>query len=218
MTNAPVLVEEKLTIYSPDQARREMTRLDQGYSDLAVLRDAIPSLLGVGIDEAAVQEPVGFGATWNLKEPYLAADAHEGDRAVKTIESSLICNSYNTGSEHVGVFATVMKPDVGDEKVDLFVLRTSDFIIEGVKEYIPDSTNHGRLAVRDGWWDALVGCLGRSCGGVCLSAALTCPKINWAAFLVCLAGRCGLCVVKCGACATCDCTWWCRPVVGCCNG
>ncbi|MER5857365.1 hypothetical protein ABT131_17355 [Streptomyces sp900105245] len=217
MSNTPLLAEEKLKVYSPEHAQREMARLDQSYEQLAVLRDAVPNLLGRSLDEADIQEPVGFGAAWELKEPYLAADAREGDRAVKTVESTLIVNSYNAGQEHVGVFASVLKTDTGEEQIDVFTLRTQDFLIDGVREYIPDSANPGSITVRDGWWDALVACLGRNCGSVCLGAALSCPKINWAAFLLCLAGRCGLCVIRCGACAACDCTWWCRPVAGCCN-
>jgi hypothetical protein len=214
MTNAPVVAEEALRIFTADQARREITRLDQ---QLTVLRDAVPTLLGRSIEEAEEQEPFGFGATVSLKEPYTASDAPRNEAPVKMIESSLVATSYNVGSEHVGVFANVMKDDTGREVVDAFTLKTTDFFLEGVTEYVADPTDQGRLMVRDGWWDALVACLGRNCGGVCLSAALSCPKINWAAFLICLAGRCGLCVVKCGACATCDCTWWCRPLAGCCN-
>ena len=76
----------------------------------------------------------------------------------------------------------------------------------------------GRIVAVDGWWDRLLGCLQRDCGSVCIGATISCPKVNWAAFLVCLAGRCGGCVIKCAACATCDCSWWCKWAAGCCEG
>lgn len=68
MTNIPALAEEKLTVFTTDQAQRELTRLNQYDSQLAVLRDAVPNLLGRSLDEVDHQEPVGFGAAWNLKQ------------------------------------------------------------------------------------------------------------------------------------------------------
>jgi hypothetical protein len=66
------------------------------------------------------------------------------------------------------------------------------------------------------WWSAWVGCLQRDCAGTCLSSLFTCSG-TWAAYLLCVAAQCGGCVLRCTACATCDCVWWCRWAAGCCD-
>ncbi|MFI8435107.1 hypothetical protein ACIGJO_15335 [Streptomyces sp. NPDC079020] len=119
------------------------------------------------------------------------------------------------GQDLAACAAVLEVPGTSLRKVDVFALEAQDGDLLNATELVATSDNV--LEERDGWWDALTGCLGRDCGGVCLSAALTCPKVNWAAFLICLAGRCGVCVVKCAACATCDCTWWCKWAAGCCD-
>jgi hypothetical protein len=65
------------------------------------------------------------------------------------------------------------------------------------------------------FWQRLVRCL-RGCGGACITAIATCPKNSWAAFLGCIAVRCGVCAIKCPPCAACDCRWWCKWAAGCC--
>lgn len=60
----------------------------------------------------------------------------------------------------------------------------------------------------------------RQCVGVCINALGTCLVTSggsWASYLLCLASKCGLCAAKAFGCCLCDCSWWCRWAVGCCN-
>ncbi len=60
----------------------------------------------------------------------------------------------------------------------------------------------------------------RQCLGPCITALGTCLSTSggsWASYLGCLAIRCGLCAAKAFGCCLCDCSWWCRWAVGCCN-
>jgi hypothetical protein len=66
------------------------------------------------------------------------------------------------------------------------------------------------------WWTAARSCVTRSCTSVCVGSLVTCSG-TWAAYLICVAAACGGCWVKCAACATCNCKWWCRWATGCCR-
>ena len=66
------------------------------------------------------------------------------------------------------------------------------------------------------WWTAARRCVTGSCTSVCVGALFTCSG-TWAAYLLCLAAACGGCWVRCAACASCDCSWWCRWAAGCCD-
>ncbi|WP_093478134.1 MULTISPECIES: hypothetical protein [unclassified Streptomyces] len=119
----------------------------------------------------------------------------------------------------VAMCASVIRGDpAGEEEVQAFTLETSsDNFLDDVTEHFIDDTD-GQLRERSGgFWDVLLDCLADNCGQTCLSAAISCSKSSWAEFLICLAGRCGLCVVKCHACAGCQCSYWCVPVAGCCG-
>ncbi|QLH23604.1 hypothetical protein [Streptomyces sp. Rer75] len=220
MTITPRVREQQLTIYTPEQAGREWSRLTGQNSQLAILEQALPGRLGVSSVED-LPEPQFFGTTGrfvldgSVPQPEeLSGTAGE----VHTIESGLIVQSRSAGNRQVAAcVATTRGIPSGVSHDYVFVLdTTSDQFLAGVNELTPDADGH--LVTRDGWWEALTSCFGSSdCGSTCLSAALTCPPAGWAVYLACLAGRCGGCVVSCAACATCDCTWWCRPAVGCCN-
>jgi hypothetical protein len=66
------------------------------------------------------------------------------------------------------------------------------------------------------WWTAARRCVTSSCSSVCVASLFTCTG-TWAAYLLCIAAKCGGCWLKCAACATCNCRWWCRWATGCCR-
>jgi hypothetical protein len=59
-------------------------------------------------------------------------------------------------------------------------------------------------------------CVRNSCAGTCLGALTACAGV-FPVYLKCVIVACGGCAVKCGACAGCDCGFWCRWAVGCCR-
>lgn len=70
------------------------------------------------------------------------------------------------------------------------------------------------------FWTRFLRCLSSKCGSACLGAIPTCQAADgsWTTFLWCLVTRCGSCVLRCAACAGCNCSWWCRWAAGCCEG
>lgn len=65
-------------------------------------------------------------------------------------------------------------------------------------------------------WTCFVKRVKSKCKEVCVAALATCSG-SWAAYLGCLALSCGGCALKAFGCCLCDCSIWCRWVVGCCD-
>ncbi|MFD9817156.1 hypothetical protein [Streptomyces sp. NPDC059080] len=221
MTKTPTVREHQLSILSAEQVSQEWARVASGNSQVSSMRSALLDRLGVRSD-ADLPEPQFFGTsgTFHLDGPVPVPQevASPPAQEVLSIQSSLIVQSRTVGDQQVAeCVATTQGTPAGLSQDRVFLLTTTnDHFLTGVEEHVTGSG--GQLVTVDGWWDALTSCLTSSdCGDQCVSAALTCPPATWAVYLACLAGRCGLCVVKCAACATCDCTWWCRVAAGCCN-
>ncbi|WP_406860566.1 hypothetical protein ABZO31_08950 [Streptomyces sp. HUAS MG47] len=218
MTADPRVKESTFEIHNSQAAADEWRRIAGYESVLDEMIGALPTRLrlakGTPLNEG---ETVGFTSVTTLDGPLPTPAGVTTRDQVEKLNNGFFARTF-TGEhgEQMAACATVIEvPGTGFKKVDAFVLEARDGDLLNAKELGVTPANV--LEERDGWWDALTGCLGRDCGGVCLSAALSCPKVNWAAFLICLAGRCGVCVVKCAACATCDCTWWCKWAAGCCD-
>lgn len=73
-----------------------------------------------------------------------------------------------------------------------------------------------QLVAANSWWTAARSCAIGKCGSVCIGALVACSG-TWAAYLLCVAAACGGCWVRCAACATCNCRWWCKWATGCCH-
>ncbi|MFF9480631.1 hypothetical protein [Streptomyces sp. NPDC014733] len=221
MTNTPSVMESQLSVFSPDQARQEWNRVAAENPEVSRTHSALVDHLGLS-SAAELSDPQHFGTSGTFKlssaVPVPQEVANPPAQEVLTIESSLTVQSHTAQDQQVAECVASLVGSPAGLRVDrVFTLSTtSDQFVSGVKEHVTGSS--GQLVTVDGWWDALKSCLSSSdCGGQCITAALTCPPATWAVYLACLAGRCGLCVVKCAACATCDCTWWCRIGAGCCN-
>ncbi|MFF9158403.1 hypothetical protein ACF1AB_39965 [Streptomyces sp. NPDC014846] len=218
MTSNPAVKESTFEIHNHQAAADEWRRLAGHESSLDRLISALPSRLrlakGAPLPEG---ETVGFTSTTTLSSPMDPPEGVTTREQVEKVNNSFFARTFTgENGEQMAACATVIEvPGTSYKQVDAFVLEAHNGDLLDAKELVPTSSSV--LEERDGWWDALTGCLGRDCGGVCLSAAMSCPKVNWAAFLICLAGRCGVCVVKCAACATCNCSWWCKWAAGCCD-
>lgn len=118
-------------------------------------------------------------------------------------EGAIATASISAGGNRIEVPVLLEAPR-GPTGVDF--QRAREFTIEAADQVIEARS----------WWSAWVGCLQRECAATCLSALFTCSG-TWVAYLGCVALRCGPCVLRCSACATCDCVWWCRWAAGCCD-
>lgn len=218
MTSTPSVKESTFAIHDEQSAAQEWRRLSESEASMDQLISALPSRLRLpGAARLNEGQTVGFTSTDTLTGPLDPPEEVTARERVEKLNHSLFARTFSgPNGEQVAACAAVIEvPGTNYKKVDLFVLEAADGDLLHATELVPAGST---LRERDGWWDRVVRCLGRDCGGVCLGAAVSCPKVNWAAFLICLAGRCGVCVIKCGACATCDCTWWCKWAAGCCEG
>lgn len=71
--------------------------------------------------------------------------------------------------------------------------------------------------VAAGIFTRFVSCVRRSCASTCLASLTACAGV-FPIYLKCVAVACGGCALKCGACAACNCGFWCRWATGCCRG
>ncbi|MFE7543129.1 hypothetical protein [Streptomyces platensis] len=218
MTSTPAVKESTFEVHNSQSAAQEWHRLAGYESRLNQLINDLPSRLrlpkGAALSEG---ETVGLTATTTLTAPLRPPEGVTASEPVEKVNHTLAARTFSgPNGEQVAACAAIIEGvDTSYKTVDVFLLEAIDGDLLHANELVVTST--GSLEERDGWWDRVIRCLGRDCGGVCLSAAVSCPKVNWAAFLICLAGRCGVCVIKCGACATCDCSWWCKWAAGCCE-
>jgi hypothetical protein len=90
-----------------------------------------------------------------------------------------------------------------------FALIAPDGNFDRVVEFTVDPQN--KTVRASSWWTEFVDCLRRRCASSCASALGICGWNWW-----CIISRCFGCGLRCAACATCDCRWWCRWAVGCC--
>lgn len=218
MKQTPSVKESTFQLHNDQSASQEWRRLAGSQPSMDQLISALPARMRMPRDMALNEGPtVGFTSTGVLSEPLNPPEEVTARQSVEKVNNSFFARTFTgPNGEQMAACATVIEvPGTDYRHMDVFVLEATDGDLLHANELVPVSAD--RLEERDGWWDRVIRCLGRDCGGVCLGAAVSCPKVNWAAFLICLAGRCGVCVIKCGACATCDCTWWCKWAAGCCE-
>lgn len=98
------------------------------------------------------------------------------------------------------------------EEYDM-LLEALDGDFEDVRE---SKVENDKVVPANSWWTAARSCVIGKCGSVCIGALTVC-RGTWAAYLLCVAAACGGCWVRCSACATCNCRWWCKWAAGCCR-
>jgi hypothetical protein len=159
------------------------------------------------------EETFAFRATTRASGPVKAPErAGAAAAAVQDVEVELVGQSMTKGRNQGAVVTCTVKAGANEE--------TYDFLLEapnGQFERATESTIVGnKVVAANSWWSAWVGCLRSRCASTCLSALWQCSG-TWTAYFWCVVGRCGGCVLRCAACATCDCSWWCRWATGCCD-
>ncbi len=98
-----------------------------------------------------------------------------------------------------------------------FVLIAPDGDINKAEEYaVEESGGKAQVGKANSWWSCTKART-QNCGSTCVSALTSCWNGSWVYYLGCLAVKCGWCYLKAAACCGCDCSWWCRWAVGCCD-
>jgi hypothetical protein len=214
MSAQPVIKLEKFEVLDAENALSELNSLSGLHSDLQLLMNFTEN---AGFTEVA-GSAVGWQYTVEAAEDINPAGSDAAGPAVNSLTARALFKGYTGGGGvapsqlAVGTVTATAGTNETIEHISLEMAQ-SDF-----DRMIERQVENGALVVVDGWWDRFRGCLG-GCGGVCLAALGSCVGAGaLPAILGCLAIRCGGCAAKCAACATCDCSWWCRWAAGCCQG
>ena len=157
----------------------------------------------------------GFKRTYNAREAVVS-----GKQQVQKLEISYqVQELQKRGSkDKAAIIITTLKgvgiPEGIENDARLLVAPGGD--INKVEEFkVERKTN--KIVLTHSWWTRFKACITGKCSSVCLQALVTCPTASWAAYLGCLALKCGGCSAKCVGCASCKCRWWCKWAVSCCK-
>jgi len=69
------------------------------------------------------------------------------------------------------------------------------------------------------WWSCVKRYIRNKCASACINALVSCAPgaSTVVGYVLCVAAKCGGCVLKSLVCCGCDCSWWCKWAVGCCD-
>jgi hypothetical protein len=157
------------------------------------------------------EETFAFRATTKASGQ-VKAPIRIGGAAVQDVEVELVGQSVTKGRNQGAIVACTVRAGRNEETYD-FYLEAPGGQFERATEWTVEA---GKVVQANSWWSAWVGCLRSRCASTCLSALWQCSG-TWTAYFWCVVAKCGGCVLKCAACSTCDCSWWCRWAVGCCD-
>jgi hypothetical protein len=131
---------------------------------------------------------------------------------VQEVEFELVGQSVSKADAEGAVATVTIRAGGNYTQQHIFIEAERGNFVQAVESTV----ENGQVVYTNSWWSAWIGCLYRDCASTCLISLWSCSG-TWAAYFWCVAARCGGCVVKCAACATCDCSWWCRWAAGCCS-
>jgi len=214
MARPPAIASESVELLDQDRAFKSF-QAQSDRPELNVMTDHLASRGYVLLEkpEEAFCIKSKITATEGMRPP-------RGERAeaVKTVEFELVGMStqkddQDQGDQDQGAVVTSIVR-AGDNVI------TYDFILEApggdFRRASEFAVEDGKLVVANSWWSAWGGCLRSRCANTCLSSLTQCSG-SWSTYFWCVAARCGGCVLRCAACSTCDCRWYCRWATGCCD-
>lgn len=149
----------------------------------------------------------GKESNWGMKASWTASNG-------KSVSYEMHIESHKGGKDEACLMTETLRTSDGDTTTYNSFLVAAGGNFKNVSEYYADSANRVRLAKSK--WTRFRNCVKSRCVGPCLGSLVTCSG-TWAAYLLCVAIACGGCMAVCGACALCNCKWWCKWAVGCCK-
>jgi hypothetical protein len=135
-----------------------------------------------------------------------------GGPEVQDVEFELVGQSMTKGKNQGAVATCTVRAGTNEVSYSM-LLEAPNGRFDRAQEW---TIAKGKVVEANSWWSAWVGCLRSRCASSCLSALWQCAG-TWTAYFWCVVAKCGGCVLRCSACATCDCSWWCRWGAGCCD-
>lgn len=187
---------------------QELAALSKSFETVAKkpgMKALSEQLVGQGFKpEKTAGKNAFFGATETVK-------SDDG----KTATFDIKVQSYSkAGSKDKAAVVIVTAKSGQNSETYQFSLMAPGGDFEKAAEFTVDKNNKVKKA--NSWYTRWKACLRDRCATACLGALVTCTG-TWAAYFWCVVARCGGCVLRCSACASCNCSFWCKWAVGCCR-
>lgn len=188
---------------------------DRADRDLRIRRLSDQAQQLGGRFEPVTENVVGYSYSVDATQPIRPLPGQRG-AAVNTTEFEIQLQQYpsDTADKLAVGIATARAGDNSASYPLLLEAPNGEFLAANEYTVIGD-----RIEATRSWWTAITGCLTRQCVTVCANSLTTCwtSDSTWLQYAGCIAWNCGGCWLKCLACATCDCSWWCKWAAGCCS-
>jgi hypothetical protein len=143
---------------------------------------------------------------------------HPDKPNVKITHTLVLQNYEKKGTADAGAIGTLTLTTKDQNETQTtsydFVLIAPDGKFEQYDEFT--ATENGEIVDANSWYSCLYNRISQKCQGPCVTALVTCSG-TWAGYLVCLGVACGGCLTLQYGCCGCDCSWWCKWGVGCCD-
>lgn len=165
--------------------------------------------LGDDLKKKGFQVQKGIKNFWGIQETF----SKDG----KTVTYSVYIQDYTKPNSKDTAAIGQVRVIAGDRsEMYSFSLEAPDGDFDKAIEYRIDKKLG--ISKANSWWS----CVKRRLLGstaTCAGSLLTCAPAaaTWAGYLACVAASCGFAYAKVTACCSCDCSWWCRGAVGCCD-
>jgi hypothetical protein len=164
---------------------------------------------------------IGLQQRWEAQTPVTPPRSASADRAVsaaapvRSLESRVVIQSLTKrdSPRDQGAIVVATVSDGRNTFTQQVLLIAADGNFMGAREF---QVQEGQLIETESWWSAIWACLLSKCGSVITGALVACSG-TFIAYVGCVLAAAGGCGATCVACATCDCSWWCRWAAGCCD-
>ena len=205
----PILTSEVVEVLDDATAHAQFKKHVRGRPNLKKLQDEATKRGYKAHDQA--EETFAFRVKAKANQDVRPRPGVRG-AGVKEVEFELVGQSISKGGDQGAVATMTIKAGSQEESYEM-LLEAPGGNFRQVREYTVEGQ---RVVETHSWWSAWVGCLRSRCASTCLNSLWACTG-TWAAYFWCVVAACGGCVLRCSACATCDCSWWCRWAAGCCD-
>jgi hypothetical protein len=163
---------------------------------------------------APQMEPLGLKKVpnfWGSRETYQNKLAEKGTYTVQ-LQSYI-----KQGSKDSAALGRVVLTVGERSEIYSFYLIAPGGNFEAMEEYRIDKRLN--ILKANSWWSCVKSYIKKKCASACLSALVECAPgaSSVLGYVVCVAAKCGGCALKSMACCACDCSWWCKWAVGCCD-
>jgi len=210
LPEAAVILEDRF-IFTDEAAVRGQVRDLEANS--AGYKQVLSQLRSMNLQVASFADTPPSGWTTLTKDIY--------GNDVRSLTLALSLGTSADGGADVGLFGVVVQglDDNGQpmrqERFEIVEVPANGELEQAQVKMAVENGSVADLAAGN-IFTRFITCIRRSCASVCLGSLTACAGV-FPVYLKCVAVACGGCALKCGACAACDCGFWCKWAVGCCN-